>query len=438
MKTFLPFFITIILSISCVIANPVLTPGVWKDITPSGLILGTGNGNTLSYDIEIDPSNPSTLYLQTTGTTLYAPIWKSTDAGSTWANIGNFNGVTKNVGFGRVRIDPKNSQHLYTISELGVAEGFWVSTDGGYNWIQPPGYVTFCGTLTQGIFNQLYDIAVDPTDFNHILLTSKQPVPVVAESKDGGTSWVAHTVPMTSGPDMNIFFLYNPAIGIGNNRTWLFASFYNGWWRTTDAGTTWTEVLPANTINQGVVHHQIYYAKNGTIYTGNQPYPVRSTDNGATWQQVKNAGLDPGYGYYFAVMGDGNYLYTGHSNIWGYMSGPTAVSRETDGMTWTPYNGGTQVLTNGPISMAFDSVNQIMYSSNLYALLALKVLGSSTGIENGVKTGSRDHINSCQTKAIISRDSRSIFFKANSLTSSKIDLYDIQGRQCSIQKVLAR
>ena len=148
--------ISLIMASASVFANPTLIPGTWVDITPAALApsinVSTPSGLCFTYGVEIDPNNPSTLYLEITNSTTFGPIWKSTDAGSTWANIGDFNGVTKNVGFGHLRIDPQNSQHLYTIAELGTASGFWVSNDGGYHWTQPAGFLTLCSSLTQGYF----------------------------------------------------------------------------------------------------------------------------------------------------------------------------------------------------------------------------------------------------------------------------------------------
>ncbi len=373
------FYLFVLFAICFILANPILMPGVWKDITPSGLTLATGNGNCLTYMIVIDPSNSSTLYLTTTTNFNMPNIWKSTDAGSTWKNLGVRNGITKGLAFGDVRVDPKNPLHLYTIAEQGEQEGFWISNDGGVSWTQPAGFMQLVLSLTQGHFISLYDIAVDPKDFSHVLITSKQPVPVVAESKDAGLTWVVHNVPLkTVTADFNIFFLYNPALGIGDKNTWLFTSFYDGCQRTTDGGITWTEVIPAKGVAWGIPHQQIYYAKKTKIlYMGNQPYPLRSNDNGVTWQQILAAGLAPGYGYFFTVMGDGENLYTAHSNLWGYMQGPTVTSKETDGLIWTPYNNGMQVLTNGPMNMVFDAANGIMYSTNLYGLLALKVVATA-------------------------------------------------------------
>ena len=109
--------------------------------------------------------------------------------------------------------------------------------------------------------------------------------------------------------------------------------------------------------------------KAGTLYAGGYQYPVRSTDNGASWQQIKT-GLT--YSWYIGICGDGINLYTGCSNE----NEPMFVSPESDGLAWKPYtfNGMTQRFSAQPFEMAYDSRNHIMYAASWHeGLLALKI-----------------------------------------------------------------
>jgi hypothetical protein len=110
------------------------------------------------------------------------------------------------------------------------------------------------------------------------------------------------------------------------------------------------------------------------LYAPATPYPVRSADNGITWQKLTD-GI--GFSYYDAVWGDGNRLYTMRS--FGLMgkpyNDPYLTSPESDGSKWAPYQGGAQKFGNGPYMMHFDPINRIMYSANWGAgFWALKVL----------------------------------------------------------------
>ena len=112
-----------------------------------------------------------------------------------------------------------------------------------------------------------------------------------------------------------------------------------------------------------------------------------------TWEAVGPSFQD---GYY-QVIGDGNVLYAQESNTGANSVGPQPyiTSPETDGATWTPYQGGSQTFADGPLCMRFDSIRRILYSSNwrtgIWALKVL-VIGETPG-EGGamrhLRTGRR-------------------------------------------------
>ncbi len=361
---------------------PVLTPGTWANITPPGVpLLGHDFGSPW---VEIDPTHPRTLYLCID----QEGLWRTTDGGSTWSRLGNPSapaGPPHQTSYLdspiAVRVDPGDSNHLYATQGVrGNTLGFWVSTDGGATWAWPQGFVNIMGTVGNG--GDVTQIDVDPGDFKHILLGSHSPWKGlqnagVLESQDGGNTWVAHAPVSTwASGSMGIHFLHDPTLGMGNAQTWLVAE--NFFWRTTDSGANWTKVSDFSVTHGG---NEVYYSKTGVIYTGAFPYPVRSSDNGVTWQQLTNG---PAYAYYYSVQGDGTTLYTQHANTGtsggNFATAPTTLSAyltspESDGMTWTSYQGGAQKFIDGPFLMRFDSVNRIMYSANWDAgLWALKVL----------------------------------------------------------------
>jgi hypothetical protein len=141
-----------------VAANPTLTPGVWADITPPG---GTGGFGTAF--VEIDPSNPATLYASCDQNGLY----KTTNAGSNWIKIGQLDSPIE------AKVDPNNSQHLYATQGVrGATLGFWISNDGGATFIMPAGFVSVSSTIGT---RDVTMISVDPSDFNHFILSSHSP-----------------------------------------------------------------------------------------------------------------------------------------------------------------------------------------------------------------------------------------------------------------------
>jgi hypothetical protein len=349
---------------------PSLTKGTWKDISPAGVNFGS-SGPVFTQGLAVDPCNPAVIYL-TAGAfdASKGGLFKTTDAGATWSRIGivkpNYTGTDHIDAPIRVRINPKNTQQIYLVDGVrGNTEGFWVSEDGGAHFEQPKSFSDL--QQTEGIFApDSYDLAVDPTDFNHLLISSHQAwgwtdskwkaAAGILESKDGGNTWIIHAPDGWGGYGHSVHFLYEPALGIGDPNTWLLSTQDGSRHRTSDGGKTWS-----HTHNGGIVHGggTIYYTKTGVLYLSGSPSNLRSTDNGVTFTPT---GPDS-----TAIFGDGKNLYTGKT----FGPAPFVTSPESDGTTWTAFNG--QMFSQGPFEIAFDSVNGILYSASWTAgLLALK------------------------------------------------------------------
>jgi hypothetical protein len=340
---------------------PALEPGVWKNISPSPWpdgICATG--------LAVNPCNPGVIYVG------YNTIARSTDAGSTWTNVGLVEGTSDPMdGSNHIRIDPTNPLHMYATTGVGGAHlGFFVSHDGGDTFAMPESFQNI--QAEQNLFaTDLYDVAVDPTDFNHLLVTSHSAWgwtdtkwntnAGVLESTDGGDTWIVHDPEPGWGYGHSISFLYNPELGIGDANTWLLGiQDGGGYWRTTNAGEDWAHVLTDGGIQHG--GGNAYYTSDGSLYYSGNPRNRRSTDNGATWTEIGPSGA------FTAIYGDGDTLYTGQN----FGPAPFDVSPEDDGDNWEPYN--EQEFEQGPFAMTLDPTNRILYSASCQAgLLALKL-----------------------------------------------------------------
>lgn len=228
--------------------------GLWKT-TDGGTTwepVTDGQINSASVgSIAVCPANPDVVYIGTGETQLRGNIqagdglYKSTDAGKTWQHIG----LRETRNFSRVRVHPTNCDIVFAggFGEYGVENedrGLYRSRDGGRTWEK----VLYRDAKTGAV-----DISIDP----------KNPDVIYA------ALWDAFRKPwaMSSG---------GPGSGL---------------FKSTDGGTTWTEI----TRNPGLPRDQVI-GKIGVSVSGADPNRVyaiieadsggvfRSDDGGATWQ----------------------------------------------------------------------------------------------------------------------------------------------------------
>ena len=162
------------------------------------------------------------------------------DRGDTWTRTSNVNqdGINGCNPFdGRnwaLEIDPDDPDHVLTTNGFGCFGSGWQSFDGGVTWD---------GTMSEEFLQSInmsgvYDIAFDPSDSDHILMTFHDRwgsgASGVAESTDDGRTWVAHQPQQSWGAGHYIHFL-------DNSDSWLLATQEDGLWRTTSRGADWRE-----------------------------------------------------------------------------------------------------------------------------------------------------------------------------------------------------
>ncbi|HKF50528.1 MAG TPA: MBG domain-containing protein [Terracidiphilus sp.] len=210
--------------------------------------------------IAVDPLDPKTIYEAAAG----GGVWKTVDGGTTWTPLTDSQ-VT--LAMGAIAVAP--TDHLKIYAGTGEANnsgdsnhgyGILVSNDGGQNW----SLATAGGAFTGNVIGQ---ISVDPTNEN------------IAYAAVGGYS-------------------QNGVSGaIGNF----------GIYKTTDGGTTWTNVTAADALDAGTPWSSVvvdpntpnivyaaladpFYAVSNAVY--------RSTDSGTTWSVLTNApsGAEPAMG----------------------------------------------------------------------------------------------------------------------------------------------
>jgi photosystem II stability/assembly factor-like uncharacterized protein len=267
-----------------------------------------------------------------------------------------------------MQIDPADPRHMYYGGGVrGASLGFWITTDGGDTWKQPDGFAEKANNSVGGWVNDVYVVQADPNDFQHVLVTFHSGWEWtsdggVLESSDAGKTWIRHPPTAGWGSGHSIWFL-------NDSKTWLLGTQSAGYWRTEDAGAHWTKVSEQLMQHGGTSAY--YSEKSGVLYVGALWQILRSDDYGKTFQLVAPK---TGDGYY-AIIGDGNFLYTQLGNTGANGTGTPQsylVSDESDGVNWKAFND--QTFSDGPYRMAFDTVKRVIYSANFNdCLWALQV-----------------------------------------------------------------
>jgi hypothetical protein len=349
-----------------------LPQGVWTNITPDNVgIPSSGDNNVFTQGIAVDTKDPNTVYVTVSGFStanwgaIPVPLCKTTNRGASWTKVGHFDQPID------IHVDPDDSKHLYLGSGVrGSSIGFWVSEDGGDTWRMPSGFDAVAKEINDW---DVYHVEVDPSDFKHVLLSfhwywhSGEDFGFgalnsgVLESTDGGESWTVHdpNARWAQAGGYAVLMLYNPDLGVGNSKTWLWGTQGAGFFRTEDGGKSWDKVADMSMPHGGT---GIFYGPDKTLYVGGAEGILRSTNNGKSFETV--SGLPSGG--YFSIIGHADELYSAPANA------TTSFITSTDGQNWAPLS--QQTFTDGPFDMALDSKNGILYASMWHAgVWALKL-----------------------------------------------------------------
>lgn len=177
----------------------------WAPIFDDQLYLAIG-------DIEIDPSNPNTVYVGTGDPNISGlpfiggGVFKSTDAGATWTNIG----LTDTRITSRILVDPTNPERIY-VGTMGIPfepttdKGLYRSLDGGETWEQSL-FVTDTAGIIDIIINPENPSVLYAASWNRIRNNQESSVrgadAKIWKTSDGGDSWTALEGGLPQSDDM--------------------------------------------------------------------------------------------------------------------------------------------------------------------------------------------------------------------------------------------
>jgi photosystem II stability/assembly factor-like uncharacterized protein len=325
--------------------------GVWKSTNSGRSWIPVFDSQPIASigAIGVAPSNPNIVYVGSGEADMRSQIsygngmYKSTDAGKTWAHIGLDN--TRQIG--RVIVDPKNPNTVF-VAALGHVyganpdRGVYRSRDGGASWEK----VLYKNENVGAI-----DLALDPQNAQIIYATlwntrrppwsiyppSYGPGSGIFKSTDGGSTWQA----LTNGvPTEGLGHIGLAVAPTNRNRVYAIVDAKaGGMYRSDDAGATWARIS-ADTRIWG---RGWYFCKTvvdpknpDIVYVGNTSL-YRSTDAGKSWTPIKGA---PGGDDYHQL-----WIYPDDPNRMILASDQGAVVSEDGAATWSSwYNQPTAEL----------------------------------------------------------------------------------------------
>lgn len=237
--------------------------------------LGTISSSGL-YTAPITVPSPATIAVSATSS---ADSTKSASAGltivpppspaGTWSRIAPFGGIMSNLV-----VDP-NARNVVYVAAFN--SGVFRSTDTGQTWapVISPAQASFST-------NQVSSIAVGTASSTLYFVNGVLPnTMTLYSSTDRGVTTSSKTLPQSvAGAKLQI----DPA-----NDHILYLSGQNGISKSTDGGSTWTNLANAPS-NVNVV--KISPAASSTVYAGTTSGVFKSSDSGSSWSSI-STGIDP-------------------------------------------------------------------------------------------------------------------------------------------------
>lgn len=306
----------------------------WESLGPntnSGGYSGSGRINAIAFH----PMNSDIIYAGSAG----GGLWKTTNGGQSWSPKTDFIG---SIGISKIVVHPTNPDIVYIATGDGDASdsyttGVMKSEDGGDTWSS-----TGLDWSTSS-FRLIREMVMDPNDSNILMIASNIGL---IRTTNGGETWFQE----------QIGNFYDVEINPDPNNNIFYAATKNAVYRSTDSGNNWTTVQAIEGSNRLAIatsednSNYVYVVSSKAVGSGYNGL-WRSTDSGATFTNMSTTpnilgwdiqGIESGgQGWYDLVIAadpnNANTVYVGGINTWKSLDG---------GATWSivsHWQGGSEV-----------------------------------------------------------------------------------------------
>ena len=274
-----------ILFVVCRADDNIANAGIYKSIN-GGVSWTHVKTNLTVQDIEFKPGDPTIMYAS--GGTQFL---KSIDSGDTWTRI--LTGIPVTADRMAIGVTPANANYVYLLAgpstAVGVFVGEYLSTNSGTSFQTRSTTPNILGYETNGLDNQnqsWYDLAtaVSRTDDSQVMIGGIN----TWASSNWGSNWS-----MTSMWDSRVAgYGYTHAdihgLEINPLNNFLYCVSDGGVFRSTDFGTTWTDITAGISITQW---YRIAGVENTSnlIIGGTQDNGSNKWTGGANMQHLRGA-----------------------------------------------------------------------------------------------------------------------------------------------------
>ncbi|MEM6297620.1 MAG: glycosyl hydrolase [Bacteroidota bacterium] len=283
-------------------------------------------------------------------------MWKTTDAGKTWEQIG----LKNSRHISRVRIHPKNPDLVYAavmgdLFKPTQERGVYRSKDGGKNWER----ILFANADAGAV-----DLILDPMNPRVLYastwrirrtpysLSSGGEGSALWKSTDGGDNWTEIT--RNEGLPKGVWGINAVAVSpVKRDRVWVLVENKDGGvFRSDDGGETWMKVNDSRALRQRAWYYTRIYADTkdeNTVYVVNVDYQ-KSIDGGRTFKAAR------------APHGD-------HHDLWIAPEDPSRMIMGDDGGAQVSLDGGKTWSTyqNQPTAQFYRVTTDNHFPYRIYA-----------------------------------------------------------------------